>query len=146
MTFDEFKTWLENKEPSDECWSYPGTTPGFYFAVTIEGRGQQKVHRLALEVKLGRRIERGKLALHSCHNKHCINKNHLYEGTYGDNQRDRWANDPDSYKEVLAAAHAGYKEAFQNDPKTRTKIHDALERGRQTMKKRRFGKFRKTKQ
>jgi hypothetical protein len=46
------------------------------------------LHRKALENKLGRKIHQGMMALHICHNRDCINPDHLYEGTHLDNMRD----------------------------------------------------------
>ena len=39
------------------------------------------VHRVALSIKLGREIAAGMNANHSCHNRLCLNENHLSEGT-----------------------------------------------------------------
>jgi hypothetical protein len=45
-------------------------------------------HRHALELKLGRPIGSGLLALHTCDNPSCVRPDHLYEGTQSDNMRD----------------------------------------------------------
>lgn len=47
--------------------------------------GASRVNRLVLERKLGRSIDPGKMALHKCNNKLCINERHIYEGTASDN-------------------------------------------------------------
>ena len=73
----------------DECWPWTGKT-------VVKGYGQLRVagrhemaHRFTLSLKLGRPIEPGKWALHTCDNSICCNPAHLYEGTRADNERDR---------------------------------------------------------
>ncbi len=46
-------------------------------------------HRAALEHKLGRPIKEGLQACHSCHNKRCVNPDHLREDTAKNNIADR---------------------------------------------------------
>jgi hypothetical protein len=71
------------------CRVYPGVTGwGGYWVVRIH-RKDFKVHRLILERKLGRPIKPGWFALHTCDNPPCVNEDHLYEGTYKDNMRDK---------------------------------------------------------
>lgn len=45
-------------------------------------------HRVALERKLGRKLEPNEVTRHTCDNKRCINPDHLIVGTQGDNIRD----------------------------------------------------------
>lgn len=47
-----------------------------------------RTHRFILELKLGRPIKKGMLACHTCHNRLCINEEHLYEGTPLSNMQD----------------------------------------------------------
>lgn len=47
-----------------------------------------RLHRAALEQKLGRRIRPGLYALHTCGNRWCIEPDHLYEGTHQQNMED----------------------------------------------------------
>jgi len=45
-------------------------------------------HRLVREHKLGRPVKPGYFACHSCYDRGCINRDHLWEGTPADNSRD----------------------------------------------------------
>jgi len=86
MTLDEFYKICDAIVPDEYgCHRWPR-------AIDDKGYGRTKigkVHRLALERKLGRPIRRGFHALHHCDYKPCVNPDHLYEGTDKDNVRDR---------------------------------------------------------
>ena len=58
-----------------------------YGRVKIDGK-MHRVHRVALAKKVGRKLLRSELALHSCNNPACYNEDHLRIGTYADNNRD----------------------------------------------------------
>jgi len=60
------------------CWDF------------VQKRGRTHT-RVVLEEKLGRPIKPGFCALHHCDNRRCIEQEHLYEGTFRDNARDREA-------------------------------------------------------
>lgn len=45
-------------------------------------------HRYALQKKLGRQLESGEHACHTCDNPPCVNEDHLYAGSQADNMRD----------------------------------------------------------
>jgi hypothetical protein len=72
----------------NECWNWVAALDG-------KGYGQLRYHykqyissRLSWEVFKGP-IPEGKLVLHKCDNRKCVNPNHLYVGTYSDNMGDR---------------------------------------------------------
>lgn len=74
-----------------DCWEWQGAVNGRGYGV-MRHRGKLVLtHRLALRTHLGRPLRRGKLVLHSCHNRKCCNPEHLSEGTPSRNQLDRWA-------------------------------------------------------
>jgi hypothetical protein len=53
---------------------------GFRDTVT-DKTGLMTAHRLSLMIKLGRDIEPGMNANHTCHVRNCVAQDHLYEGT-----------------------------------------------------------------
>lgn len=80
---------LFTPEPNTGCFIpvHAGRgTGGFPGYATIPRLGP--AHRVALEIKLGRPLRRGRIACHTCLNKWCGNPAHLYEGTYSQNSSD----------------------------------------------------------
>ena len=66
-----------------ECLLWDGAMRGRYPA-----KHGQALHRYVLEHKLGRPIQEGFEALHSCDNPTCINPDHLREGSHLENMGD----------------------------------------------------------
>ena len=58
-----------------------------YPLVYVDGRSE-KLSRLVLEKKLGRKLKKGELARHTCDIRACINPGHLIPGNTLDNSRD----------------------------------------------------------
>ena len=52
------------------------------------GTRKPYVHRMALEIKLGRKLEVHEVAMHRCDNRACCNAEHLQVGTLLDNVKD----------------------------------------------------------
>lgn len=83
----------------DECWLWTGslTTNGGYGQLARNRRlGPIRANRVSFEIHRGP-IPEGMCVLHTCDTPACVNPNHLFLGTRGDNCRDmglkqRWKN------------------------------------------------------
>lgn len=68
--------WITSSQESRQRWNYG--------RMLVEGKTHY-AHRLVLEVKLGRPIAEGMVAMHLCDNPGCCNPSHLREGTQKEN-------------------------------------------------------------
>lgn len=72
------------------CWEWTGTKDKHgYGRVRVDQR-KARAHRVAWEAFKGE-IPAGLHVLHRCDNPGCVNPEHLFLGTHGDNMRDREA-------------------------------------------------------
>lgn len=90
------ETLLNNIIKNDnECWLWQCGISDGYGTITIKVEGKYKVfrtHILSYELFKGER--KGLLVRHTCHNRNCINPDHLELGTYHDNMVDNYKNNP----------------------------------------------------
>jgi hypothetical protein len=94
-------------------WPRPRGVRGYHVLIQISHK-RYKVHRLALERKLGRPIKPWRLAIHDCDNPSCVNPAHLREGTHKDNTQDMILRNPEwleGLKKRLAAINRQRAEA-----------------------------------
>jgi hypothetical protein len=79
-----------NKEAPNGCWEWLGSMNSTGYGVVstpVSHGGKWKAHRYVWRRHHGR-IPRSLDLLHKCHNKRCVNPDHLYLGTDSDNQLD----------------------------------------------------------
>jgi hypothetical protein len=79
-------------EKTDSCWLWRGaiTTTGYgVFQKGRKGELLYRVHRFSFELHFGE-IEQGKLVLHKCDTKTCVNPDHLELGDHKKNLSDAW--------------------------------------------------------
>ena len=85
---EEFLKLVDNAMLKDSCVELSHNLDKDGYPVITDGDKKLRAGRLALAHKLGRPIESGKYACHTCNNRRCINANHLYEGTAATNFQD----------------------------------------------------------
>lgn len=82
--------WAKVRKDPDGCWRWTASADGGYGQIVFGRRGQQRrwgAHRFSWVLHCGQ-IPRGLGVLHTCDNGLCVNPEHLYLGTQGDNNRD----------------------------------------------------------
>lgn len=71
-----------------ECWNWVGAQEGNYGHFWLPNDTTVRAHTLAWEIAHEQALPRGRVACHRCDNTRCVNPDHLYDGTKGDNARD----------------------------------------------------------
>lgn len=76
-------------DATTRCWEWQGgRSTGGYAATSIGGQ-KTYVHRFMYEYSKGSKIKEGNHICHTCDNPSCVNPDHLWEGTAGQNMMDR---------------------------------------------------------
>jgi hypothetical protein len=78
-------------EKTDGCWLWTGATDRRGYGKIFDGAGKLLIaSRVAHELCIGP-IPDGLCVLHKCDNPPCVNPDHLFLGTFGDNTQDMLA-------------------------------------------------------
>jgi len=112
LSEEEFYQWfddqLETLETGCKVWTRRVNEKGYGRLRKRDGK-MGYANRVALERKLGRQIEAGMCALHSCDNPPCCNPDHLREGTNAENMKERQEKGRQSKGEARSQLFRGEK-------------------------------------
>lgn len=113
----------------DDCWEWKAGLHGlmdrYRYGAFWNGNKMIKSHRYSYEITNGP-IPEGKLVLHKCDNKLCVNPNHLYVGTEADNILDRENRNPVS-REISGITHVKlYKQQVDEIRELKGKVNQNI--------------------
>ncbi len=81
----EEKFW-EKVEKTDDCWNWTGAKFLSNYGMLVHGK-QLRVHRVSWQIH-NRQLQEGEIVRHLCHNRLCVNPDHLAIGSHQDNMDD----------------------------------------------------------
>lgn len=116
MTVDEFFDIVDSVTPDEKgCKIWPkGCTGKGYAYVSLAGKPDSG-HRAVLKRKLGRNIQTGLQALHTCDVRNCVNEDHIYEGTPLQNMIDKEQRGRGNHTNKMTHPHVGFKKQISEE-------------------------------
>ncbi len=113
---DRFMTNVR-KDPETKCWNWTASLQNGYGITGLDGR-TVRAHRASYILFKGP-IPPGALIRHRCHNRKCVNPEHLIPGTHQENMDDRKGrplNIKKPMKPIRGSAEARFMVKVQKDP------------------------------
>ena len=91
ITIDQIE---HRSDKATGCWLWLGKKNDRGYAVIGGYRGLPtlRLGKYILEKKLGRSVADGLETRHTCHNRACVNPDHVVEGSHSENIQDAWDN------------------------------------------------------
>lgn len=118
---DRLRRLKTTNNPETGCWEWNGVrTPAGYGTVSVSGtRSSTTAHRLFFEAYV-QRIPTGETVHHTCHNRGCVNPEHLQLATQIDNildshQRSALTESRDRAEELIDAMEDFYADFHRQE-------------------------------